>query len=79
MDPKKVAAVADIDPSSINSLEAVRSFLGLCSYYRRFIRHVAAKAALILIYFIISARQTYPTWERTASGPVVARIAYTTI
>ena len=45
MDPKKVEAVANIDPKRINSLEAVRSFLGLCSYYRRFIRRFAIRAA----------------------------------
>jgi len=45
MDPKKVEAVRSIDPRHINSLEKVRSFLGLCSYYRRFIKgfaHIAA-------------------------------------
>lgn len=43
--PKKVEAVRSIDPRHINSLEKVRSFLGLCSYYRRFIKgfaHIAA-------------------------------------
>ena len=38
MDPKKIAAVKDIDPTSISSLHRVRSFLGLCSYYRKFIK-----------------------------------------
>ena len=37
MDPKKIDTVSKIEPSSINTLEKVRSFLGLCSYYRRFI------------------------------------------
>ena len=37
MDPKKIEAVSQIDPAHVNSLEKVRSFLGLCSYYRRFI------------------------------------------
>ena len=37
MDPKKVEAVSKIDPTSINTLEKVRSFMGLVSYYRRFI------------------------------------------
>jgi hypothetical protein len=38
MDPAKVSAVRDIDPTKIRTLEAIRSFLGLCSYYRRFIK-----------------------------------------
>ena len=33
MDPKKVEAVSKIDPTSINTLEKVRSFMGLVSYY----------------------------------------------
>ena len=37
MDPKKIAAVKAIDPTTINTIEKVRSFLGLCSYYRRFV------------------------------------------
>ena len=45
MDPKKIAAVSTIDPKSINSLEKVRSFLGLCSYYRRFVAGFAQIAA----------------------------------
>ena len=32
MDPKKLEAVGKVDPTSINTLEKVRSFLGLCSY-----------------------------------------------
>ena len=38
MDPKKIATVKDLDVASICSLDKVRSFLGLCSYYRRFIK-----------------------------------------
>ena len=37
MDPAKVQKILDIEPSEICSIEKVRSFLGLCSYYRRFI------------------------------------------
>ena len=45
MDPKKISTVASINPTSINTIEKVRSFLGLCSYYRRFITQFAHKAA----------------------------------
>ena len=41
MDPDKIAKIRDIDPCSINTLEKVRSFLGLCSYYRRFVPEFA--------------------------------------
>ena len=37
MDPEKIDKVSKIDPLSISSLERVRAFLGLCSYYRRFV------------------------------------------
>jgi hypothetical protein len=37
MDPAKISTVRNFDPTRINTLEAVRSFLGLCSYYRRFV------------------------------------------
>ena len=47
MDPKKISAVANIDPTSINTLERVRSFLGLCSYYRRFIGSFSKIAACL--------------------------------
>ena len=47
MDPKKIAAVGDIDPTSISSVDKVRSFLGLCSYYRRFISGFSKIAACL--------------------------------
>ena len=37
MDPKKIATVAAFDPTTINTVFKIRSFLGICSYYRRFI------------------------------------------
>ena len=37
LDPKKISAVANINPRSINNLETVRSFLGLAGYYRNHI------------------------------------------
>lgn len=37
MDPKKIAVVKEMDPTTINTVTRVRSFLGMCSYYRRFI------------------------------------------
>ena len=47
MDPKKISAVKDIDPTSITSVDKVRSFLGLCSYYRRFISGFSKIAACL--------------------------------
>ena len=47
MDPKKIAAAAAIDPTSINSVERIRSFLGLCSYYHRFIQGFSKIAACL--------------------------------
>eukprot|EP00962_Isochrysis_galbana_P053924 scaffold25469_cov131-Isochrysis_galbana.AAC.4 len=44
MATSKIETVSKIDPKSINTLEKVRSFLGLCSYYRKFIRRFAIKA-----------------------------------
>ena len=38
MEPAKIQKILDIDPKSINTLERVRSFVGLCSYYRRFVK-----------------------------------------
>ena len=37
MDPEKLDKIRNLDPTSINTVERVRSFLGLCSYYRRFV------------------------------------------
>jgi hypothetical protein len=37
MAASKIEAVSNIDSGSINTLEKVRQFLGLCSYYRKFI------------------------------------------
>ena len=47
MDPKKIATVSKIDPTSIDTVEKVRSFLGLCSYYRRFISGFSKTAACL--------------------------------
>eukprot|EP00962_Isochrysis_galbana_P021323 scaffold6286_cov106-Isochrysis_galbana.AAC.8 len=44
MATSKIETVSKIDPKSIDTLEKVRSFLGLCSYYRKFIRRFAIKA-----------------------------------
>ena len=45
MDPKKVETIREIEPTSLNSLEKIRSFLGLCSYYRKFNRVSAEPSA----------------------------------
>ena len=45
MDPAKIEKIRDIDPKGINTLERVRSFVGLCSYYRRFVKGFAAITA----------------------------------
>ena len=37
MDPAKLSTISNITPEYINTVERVRSFLGLCSYYRKFI------------------------------------------
>ena len=41
MDPAKIKKIKAIEPEGINTLEIARSFLGLCSYYRRFIKGFA--------------------------------------
>ena len=38
VDPDKVAALNSIDTTQINNVTAVRSFLGLANYYKRFVR-----------------------------------------
>ena len=37
MDPKKIEVVRDWDTQDMSTVTKVRSFLGMCSYYRRFI------------------------------------------
>ena len=43
MDPAKIQAIRDWP--ELHSVHEVWSFLGLCSYYRRFIQHFTALAA----------------------------------
>lgn len=45
MDPKKIEVVRNFQPTEINTVTKVRSFLGLCSYYRRFIEGFSKMAA----------------------------------
>ena len=42
---QKIQKILDIQPSSVNTLERVRSFVGLCSYYRRFVKGFASITA----------------------------------
>jgi hypothetical protein len=44
MDPKKIEKVMNIEATGINTLERVRAFLGLCSYYRRFVKNFSTIA-----------------------------------
>ena len=41
VDPAKTAVIASIDGKGLNNVTAVRSFVGLCNYYRRFVRGFA--------------------------------------
>ena len=45
MERAKIQKILDIQPSSVNTLERVRSFVGLCSYYRRFVKGFASITA----------------------------------
>lgn len=45
METAKIDKIRAIDPTSVNTLERVRSFVGLCSYYRRFVKGFAAITA----------------------------------
>ena len=45
MDPRKIEVVRNFEPTQINTVTKVRSFLGICSYYRRFIEGFSLVAA----------------------------------
>ena len=45
LDPKKIQGIQDIDADSIDSLSKVRSFLGICGYYRRHVESYHVKSA----------------------------------
>jgi hypothetical protein len=47
MDPAKIDKIKAFVPADICTLEKVRSFLGLCSYYRRFIKGFARITAVL--------------------------------
>ena len=42
--PEKVKAIDNIDPTRISDITAVRSFIGACSYYRKFLKGFATIA-----------------------------------
>ena len=45
LDPKKIRGIAAIEVDSIDSLAKVKSFLGLCGYYRRHVENFHVKSA----------------------------------
>ena len=45
LDPKKITGISGIDVDSVDSLAKVRSFLGLCGYYRRHVEDFHIKSA----------------------------------
>ena len=47
VDPTKISAIQSIDGRSINNITAVRSFLGMANYWRRFIKGFAEISAPI--------------------------------
>lgn len=45
LDPKKISGISGIDVDYVDSLAKVRSFLGLCGYYRRHVEDFHIKSA----------------------------------
>jgi hypothetical protein len=63
MDDHKVKAILDWEPPK--SVPALRSFLGLASYYRKFIKHFA-KIAALLTNLLKKSAVTYE-WEEACN------------
>ena len=65
LDPAKIQGVKDIKAESITTLEKVRSFLGLCGYYRRHVENYHVKSAPLVE--LTKAGNTFPECTQTTA------------